>query len=31
MDALQVQDAMFRDEVGKTLADFLRQAGSAPV
>lgn len=31
MDALQVQDAMFRDEAGKTLADFLRQAGAAPV
>jgi predicted DNA-binding transcriptional regulator YafY len=31
MDALQVQTTMFRDEVGKTLADFLRQAGAAPV
>lgn len=31
MDALQVQDAVFRDETGKTLADFLRQAGAAPV
>jgi predicted DNA-binding transcriptional regulator YafY len=31
MDALQVQDAVFRDETGKTLADFLRQAGATPV
>ena len=31
MDGLQVQDAVFRDEAGKTLADFLRQAGAAPV
>ncbi len=30
MDGLQVQDAVFRDEAGKTLADFLRQAGAAP-
>lgn len=28
MDGLQVQDAVFRDEAGKTLADFLRQAGA---
>ena len=31
MDALQLQDAVFRDEAGKTLADFLRQAGATPV
>ena len=31
MHGLQVQDAVFRDETGKTLADFLRQAGAAPV
>ncbi|MES2948993.1 MAG: YafY family protein [Pseudomonadota bacterium] len=31
MDALQLQDAVFRDESGKTLAEFLRQAGAAPV
>nr|WP_295774822.1 YafY family protein [Rhodoferax sp.] len=31
MDALQVQDAVFRDETGKTLADFLRQAGATSV
>ncbi len=31
MDGLQVQEAVFRDEAGKTLADFLRQAGAAPV
>ena len=29
MDSLALQDAVFRDEVGKTLADFLRQAGAA--
>ena len=29
MDALPMQDAVFRDETGKTLADFLRQAGAA--
>ena len=28
MDALQVQGAVFRDEAGKTLADFLRQVGA---
>lgn len=28
MDALQLQDAVFKDEPGKTLADFLRQAGA---
>lgn len=27
---LQVHDAVFRDEAGKTLADFLRQAGAPP-
>ncbi len=31
MDALQVQATVFRDEAGKALADFLRQAGAAPV
>jgi predicted DNA-binding transcriptional regulator YafY len=31
MDSLQLQDAVFKDEGGKTLADFLRQAGAAPV
>lgn len=31
MDAPQLQDAVFRDESGKTLADFLRQAGATPV
>lgn len=30
IDALQVQDTVFRDEAGKTLADFLREAGAAP-
>ena len=30
MDALQLQDVVFRDETGKTLANFLRQAGAAP-
>lgn len=29
MEALQVQDTVFRDEAGKTLAEFLRQAGAA--
>jgi len=28
---LQVDDSVFRDEAGKTLADFLRQAGAPPV
>lgn len=28
MDVLQLQDAVFKDEAGKTLADFLRQAGA---
>ena len=28
--ALQVHDAVFRDEAGKRLADFLRQAGAPP-
>lgn len=28
MDQLEVQDGSFRDEAGKTLADFLRQAGA---
>lgn len=28
MDAVQVQAGVFRDEAGKTLADFLRQAGA---
>jgi predicted DNA-binding transcriptional regulator YafY len=28
MDAVQVQPGVFRDEAGKTLADFLRQAGA---
>lgn len=31
MDTLQVHDSVFRDEAGKTLADFLRQAGAPPV
>jgi len=31
MGTLQVHDQVFRDEAGKTLADFLRQAGAAPV
>lgn len=31
MDGLQVQGAGFKDEAGKTLAAFLRQAGAAPV
>jgi predicted DNA-binding transcriptional regulator YafY len=31
MDGLQVQDAVFKDETGRTLADFLRQAGAAPM
>ena len=31
MDALHLQEAVFRDEPGKTLADFLRQAGASPV
>ncbi len=30
MGTLQVHDAVFRDEVGKTLADFLRQVGAPP-
>jgi predicted DNA-binding transcriptional regulator YafY len=30
MGTLQVHDTVFRDEAGKTLADFLRQAGAAP-
>jgi len=30
MDALQVQATVFRDEPGKTLSDFLRQAGATP-
>lgn len=28
MDRLQVHETVFRDEVGRTLADFLRQAGA---
>ncbi|MBI2747664.1 MAG: YafY family transcriptional regulator [Burkholderiales bacterium] len=28
VDALQVQESVFRDEAGKTLADFLRQVGA---
>ncbi len=28
MDALAVQESVFRDEAGKTLADFLRQVGA---
>lgn len=31
MDTLALQDAVFQDEMGKTLADFLRRAGAAPV
>jgi len=30
MGTLQVHDRVFRDETGKTLADFLRQAGAPP-
>ncbi len=30
MDAVRVQTTVFRDEPGKTLSDFLRQAGAAP-
>ena len=30
MGTLQVHDSVFRDEAGKTLADFLRQAGAPP-
>jgi hypothetical protein len=28
MDALVVQESAFRDEAGRTLADFLRQVGA---
>jgi predicted DNA-binding transcriptional regulator YafY len=31
IDALQLQDTPFKDEAGKTLADFLRRAGATPV
>lgn len=31
MGAVQVQATTFKDEAGKTLADFLRQAGATPV
>jgi predicted DNA-binding transcriptional regulator YafY len=31
MDGLHVQDAVFRDEAGTTLADYLREVGAAPV